>query len=46
MEHWLTGESVDYPPTWEGMYTMLEDAELAQVAMSLKEAVEGNIYTT
>ncbi len=41
MEHWLlVGGSRDYPTTWEGLYTLLEDAELSEVANSLKKAVD------
>ena len=39
MDHWLDGGSAHYPPTWEGLYTLLEDMELAHVAADLKEAV-------
>ena len=40
MQHWLGGGSEeDYPPTWEGLCTLLEDAELTEVAVKLKEAV-------
>ena len=39
MEHWKEGVSASYPPIWEGLYTLLEDMELAQVAANLKEAV-------
>ena len=40
MEHWLDGGSADYPPTWEGLYTLLTDAECAGVAKNMKAAVE------
>ena len=41
MEHWLNGAGKDcYPPTWEGLYTLLEDAQCSQVAEELKKAVE------
>lgn len=41
MEYWLNGVGKDrYPPTWEGLYVLLEDAKLSQVAEELKKAVE------
>lgn len=40
MEHWLSGNSeADYPVTWEGLYSMLDDAEFSQIAEELREAV-------
>ena len=40
MEHWLNGEgSRDYPPTWEGLYTLLQDGECANFAIALRKAV-------
>ena len=33
------GSEEDYPPTWEGLYTVVEDTELTEVAVKLKEAV-------
>ena len=40
MARWLNGGSKDqYPPTWEGLYMLLEDAEFSQVAEDLKKAV-------
>ena len=46
MQRWLEGgsegeeeEEEDYPATWEGLYTLLDDAELTEVAVKLKEAV-------
>ena len=40
MEHWRKGDSVQYPPTWEGLYTLLEDMEFSRFADELKEAVD------
>ena len=41
MQHWLNGVGKDrYPPTWEGLYMLLEDAEYPQVAEDLKKVVD------
>ena len=40
MQLWLDGDSRVYPPTWEGMYQLLEDINLSQVARDLKIAVD------
>lgn len=41
MEHWLNGGAKDdYPPTWEGLYMLLENAQFLQVAEDLKKAVQ------
>ena len=38
--HWLeNGGPHDYPTTWNGLYALLEDIELAEVSKKLKEAV-------
>ena len=40
MEHWLNGGGgCDYPPTWEGLYTLLNDLELSAVAKEMENAV-------
>ena len=40
MQLWLDeGSEEDDPPTWEGLYTVVEDTELTEVAVKLKEAV-------
>ena len=39
MEHWLKGESEDYPATWEGLYDLLRDIEFSTVSLELDEAV-------
>lgn len=46
MEYWLTCQSSDsnYPVTWEGLYTLLNDAEYSQVAVDLRRAVMGASY--
>ena len=41
MEAWLEGQGQDmYPPTWQGLFEMLEDIEFGGVVRDLKEAVE------
>ena len=43
MEHWLNGGAKDkYPPTWDGLYDLLEDARCSQVAEELKRTVNEN----
>ena len=41
MEHWSNtgGRGCDYPVTWDGLYSMLDDLEYCQVARDLKTAV-------
>ena len=39
MQCWLNGESDEYPPSWEGLYTLLEDVGYPAVATELKTAV-------
>lgn len=43
MECWLNGDGGDfedeYPATWEGLYTLLDDAQRSTVSGQLKEAV-------
>ena len=34
LSHWP-----DHPPTWEGLYELLDDSELGEVAAELKRAV-------
>ena len=42
MEHWLAGQSGrDYPPTWEGLYILLNDMELPKLAREMEKAVAG-----
>ena len=41
MNAWLEGQGQDeYPPTWEGLYVLLEDVQLGGHVTALKEAVE------
>ena len=40
MTYWLNGGGGnDYPPTWEGLYTLLEDVKCVQIAKELRQAV-------
>ncbi len=40
MKYWLSNEGPpDYPPTWDGLYLLLEDVEYSEVVKGLKEAV-------
>ena len=40
MDHWLTGGGTsDYPVTWEGLFTLLDDVGFSKVAEDLKIAV-------
>ena len=40
MERWLEGCSEMYPPTWKGLYTLLDDMELVEISKALKKAVD------
>jgi hypothetical protein len=41
MEEWLNGgEGSDYPVTWEGLYTLLSDAQYSEFAEELRNAVD------
>ena len=40
MEHWLcSGGTQDYPATWEGLYSLLDDLRLSTVTAELRLAV-------
>ena len=39
MQHWMNGGSKNYPPTWEGLHSLVEDVGYPAVAKELKEAV-------
>ena len=41
--YWLDHPPRHYPVTWEGLYELLNDSELGQVATELKSAVENAI---
>ena len=43
LSHWLDHPPRHYPATWEGLYELLDDSELGQVAIELKEAVDNAI---
>ena len=40
---WLDQSPRRYPATWEGLYELLDDSELGQVATELKQAVNNAI---
>jgi hypothetical protein len=41
MGHWLNnGGTEHYPATWEGLYTLVRDCDLPEVALSLLKALE------
>ena len=41
LKYWLTNPST-YPISWEGLYQLLEDAQLSEFIARLKEAIEYN----
>ena len=43
LSHWLDHPPHKYPTTWEGLYELLKDCELSQVAAELKRAVKNAI---
>ena len=43
LSHWLDHPPRHYPATWEGLYKLLDDSELGQVATELKQAVDNAI---
>ena len=43
LSHWLDHPPRHYPATWEGLYELLSDSELGQVATELKQAVDNAI---
>jgi hypothetical protein len=43
LSYWLNHPPRNYPATWEGLYELLDDSELRQVAIELKQAVENAI---
>ena len=40
LSYWLEHPSHNYPATWEGLYELLKDSELGQVAIELRQAVD------
>ena len=45
MQLWLESKHEDYPLTWEGLYSLLEDVECSGVAEELQEAVQNSKLT-
>ena len=43
LSYWLDHPPPDYPATWEGLYELLNDSEIGQVAADLKEAVDNAV---
>ena len=41
MDHWLNKKCEDYPVSWQGLYSLLEDVDCSSVAKELEEAVDG-----
>ena len=44
LSYWLDHPPRYYPATWKGLYELLDDSELGQVAIELKQAVENSIW--
>ena len=40
LRYWLTNAGSTYPVSWEGLYQLLEDAQLSEFIARLKEAIE------
>ena len=40
LSYWLDQPPSRYPATWEGLYRLLKDSQLSEVAVELKEAVD------
>ena len=43
LSYWLDHPPHHYPATWEGLYELLDDSELGQVATELKHAVDNAV---
>ena len=43
ISYWLDHPPRHYPATWEGLYELLDDCELSQVIIELKQAVDNAI---
>ena len=41
--YWLVNPPRNYPVSWEGLYELLDDCELGEMARSLKLAVDNAI---
>ena len=48
MNHWLSvGGTKEYPATWKGLFTLLEDIQCAQIALDMEKALtEAGILAT
>lgn len=44
MEHWLKGECTRYPPSWEGLYSLLMDMDYGEYVTILKKAVSAAFF--
>ena len=43
LNHWLNNPTSDYPATWEGLYELIDDCELNEIAKTLKKATQSAI---
>ena len=43
LSHWLDHPPRHYPATWEGLYELLDDSDLGDVATELKQAVQNAV---
>lgn len=43
ISYWLDNPPRYYPATWEGLYELLKDVELSQVAIELEHAVNNAV---
>ena len=43
LSYWLDHSFHCYPATWEGLYELLDDSELSQVSIELRQAVDNAI---
>ena len=43
LSYWMDHPPRHYPATWEGLYELLDDSELGQVAIELEQAVKNCI---
>ena len=43
MQRWIEGQgTAEYPVGWEGLYEMLRDVSMSQIALDLKKAVDNH----
>ena len=45
LSYWLDHPPSHYPATWEGLYKLLNDSQLSEVATGLKKAVDKARWT-